>query len=134
MKHDLKITRHNNQVYRKNNEELLTKINELEGNLLKTKTEIETGRVDIILMEKKIEEMNQLVSDLENCNRTDAELMIAQQEIKKCNNDLDAVTKKNRQCHSENASNQNVIHELERNQTKLISNLESFESLESFSY
>ena len=94
MKHDLKITRQNNQVYRKNNETLLTKINELESNLLKTKTEIETGRVGIILMEKKIEEMNQLVSDLENCNRTAAELMIVQQEIKKCNNDLDDVTKK----------------------------------------
>ena len=128
MKHHLKITRHNNQVYRNSNQELLTKINELEGNLLKTKTEIEDGRVDIILMEKKLVEMNQLVSDLENCNRTDVELMIAQQEIKRCNEDMDVVTKKSLQCHSESASNQKIIHELKTNQTKMTMELGSVEA------
>ena len=128
MKHHLKITRHNNQVYRNNNQELLTKINELEDKLLKTKTAIEDGRDDIILMEKKMIEMNQLVSDLENCNRTDAELKIAQQEIKRCNEDLDIVAKKSLQCHSKSASNQRIIHELKTNQTKLTMKLDSVDA------
>lgn len=128
LKLHLKITRHNNQVYRDKNEKLTKKINELEGNLLKTKTEIESGRVDLALMKKKIEKMSQLVSDLENCTCSDNDLVTVQQEIIKCNQDLDAVTKKSLQYYSENASNQKMIQQLKANQTRLAYDLENLDA------
>ena len=42
-----------------------------------------------------------LESDLENCKSTDADLVVSQQELKECTEDLDAQTRKNIQCESE---------------------------------
>ena len=69
-----------------------------------------------------------LETDLENCKNTDADLVIAQQEIKECTDELDATMKKSLHCQSENISNLKMIVDLKVNQTKLVSNLESLKS------
>ena len=56
MKNHLKITRHNNQVYRKQNENLTAKITELEDQLQESTLEIKIGQADIILLKKEHEE------------------------------------------------------------------------------
>ena len=79
-------------------------------------------------VEKLMTNQTKLVSDLENCKITDANLVISQQEIEKCNQDLEAATHNNRRCQLENDSNLKIILELKANQTKLITNLDSFKS------
>ena len=153
LKGHLKVTRQNNEVLRNMVDELKTKNEEIGGQLLESKVKIANGTNEIAFMktkveefrnrtensEKKVEELEalveklktdklELVFDLQNCNQTDADFIKAQQKIKKCNGDLDVLVEKSLRCHSENASNQKLIHELETNQTKLNLDLASLKS------
>ena len=56
-------------------------------------------------LEEKIEELEttqfKLVSDLESCKSTDADLIISQQETKECNEELEGEANKNFSCESD---------------------------------
>ena len=71
---------------------------------------------------------SKLISDLENLKRTDADLVMSQQETDECIQKLDVETKKSVQYQSENDSNQKIIHALETNQTKLTFELGSVDA------
>ena len=69
---------------------------------------------------------SKLVSDLENCKSTDADLIISKQETEDCIRELEVEKKRSLQHQSEKDSNLKMFLELKSNQTKLVSDLENF--------
>ena len=138
LKRHLKVTRHKNSVLKNMVGELQTKNEKIEAHLQQSKAKIEHGTSEMT-MNKKAEKLEaevtelranqtKLISDLENCKSTDADLMITRREIKECTEDLDDATKKAHECQSENVSNLKMILELKTKRTKLKSDLEIFKS------
>ena len=84
----LKVTRENNgalkqtiEILEKKNKKSEIKANELEENLKELKTN-----------------QSKLVSELESCRSTDADLVISQRELNECNQDLEAEVVRNSWC------------------------------------
>ena len=119
LKNHLKITRHNNQVYRKKSEEMTMKIEELEDSLLKSKAELKSGQTGKVLMEKKIEEMgkknNNLTLKIEEVEtERDAEKEIRLQ----CQEDK-------LKCATKDLSSQKLILKLKSNHSKTSTELQT---------
>ena len=79
-----------------------------------------------------------LESDLESCKSTDSDLVISQQELKECTEELDVETKKNLQCESEMKNCEKDLqnegqknHNLQAQNSKLTKSLEESRSLSS---
>ena len=75
---------------------------------------------------------SKLISDLENCKTSEADLAISNQELKDCKQELEVEIKKNRQCKSdkkicedETVSKDQQILELESKNSKITSELEN---------
>ena len=128
LKGHLKVTRDNNEILKNTVASSKEIIEEL-----KHKNEESDMRANHL--EETIEELKtnqaKLVSDLENCARSDVDLVISQRELKECNENLEAETRRNTQCESGRTTCSNTLeHQVKINQnlqeqnTKLLSKLE----------
>jgi len=123
-------------ILKKQNEELKMKVEELEKERdadmkksLQYQSENRTNQ-EIILDMKAAQ--SKLINDLNNCKTTDADYVISKQELKECNEKLEAEMKKNLQCESgkricqdETVSKNAEILELKSKNTKIVSKHES---------
>jgi len=110
-----------NVILKKQNEEMKLKIEKLEEERDAEKEKNIQCQSENVTNLKLIVELktteSKLVSDLEDCKTTDADLVVSEQELKECNEEMEAEMKKNLQCESELkiCENENVA----RNQTIL---------------
>lgn len=128
LKGHLKVTRDNNEVLKNtvvSSKEIIEE--------LKHKNEESDMRANHL--EETVESLKtnqtKLVSDLENCARNDVDLVISQRELKECNENLEAETRRNTRCESGRTTCSNTLeHQVKINQnlqeqnTKLLSKLE----------
>ena len=112
-------------ILKKENEELKAKVERLEKErdaekekTFQCQSENISNRETILELKTK---QSKLTSDLEICESTDADLLISDQELKECNEELEAKIKKNLQCESEKKTCQEEIV----SNAKIISELES---------
>ena len=85
LKQLLKVTRHNSHIYKNMIDELIMKNEVTEDQLEEKVKESESHKL-------------KLESTIENCKKTDADLVFSQQETKACNEDLVATKKINLEC------------------------------------
>ena len=123
-------------ILMKENEELKLKVERLEKERdaeteksLQCRSENLTNRELILELKTK---QSKFASDLEICKSTDADLLISGQELKECNEDLEAEMKKSLRCESEKKncldgtiSKDRKILELQSNNAKITSELQS---------
>ena len=145
LKEHLKVTRDNNGVLKN-----MIALSEKTVEELKRKHKVSEMKADNL--ENIVEELEtnqvKLVSDLESCKSSDANLVISQLELKECNQDLEAEANRNVQCESgrticantlENqvqinrnlqAQNVKLTESVEECQNKLIDEVEEKENLQ----
>ena len=128
LKNHLKVTRDNNEVLKNMNAISKETIEELKKK--KEASEIKANELEENLEKMKTNQIK-LISDLESCESTDDDLVILQQELKECNQDLVAETIRNNQCESGRTTCSNTLqHQVKINQNlqeqnaKLLSKLE----------
>ena len=142
----LKVTRERNGVLTTENEKMKDHLKESNAKVVSLTSEIDLMKKSIEELTMKNEELDikaedlegkidqfqmkesKLVSDLENCESNDADLVISQKETRECLDELEASTKQSLQYQSENFSNLKLILEFTKNQTGLVSNLEKIRS------
>ena len=121
---------------KKQNEELKVKTKKLEeerDSEMKKSLQYQSENLsnrELILELKEIK--SKLTTDLENCETTDANLVILNQELEECNEELEVEIKKNLQCESvkkicqdETATKNQKILELKSKNAKITSELNS---------
>ena len=117
LKGHLKVTRDNNEVLKNMN--AISKETIEEWKKKNEASEIKANKLEENLEKLKINQIK-LISDLESCKRTDEDLVILQQELKECNQDLEAEAKRNIQCESGRTICSNALE----NQVKIHQNLQ----------
>ena len=106
LKGHLKVTRQNNEVLHNIVDELKTRTEEIEENLQESMVKIANQTNEIDSMKKTIKDLRKKNKELEknaeeSCRSSDAYLIISQQEIKECNEELEDEVKKNLRCESD---------------------------------
>ena len=122
LKRHLKVTRHNNGIFKKMVDELKTKNEEIKVQLQKS--------------EMKVEELGEEVKKLKNelnlnhCNKTNTDLIMSKQETKECTEELEVARNRNLKCQSENnTAKQELESEVKNVRNQNLALLKSLEEL-----
>ena len=128
LKEHLKVTRDNNEVLKN-----MIALSEKTVEELKRKHEVSEMKADNL--EDIVEELKtnqiKLVSDLESCKSSDADLVISQRKLKECNKVLEAEANRNIQCESGRTTCANTIErQVQTNRNLQAQNTKLMESLD----
>ena len=136
LQRQLKVTRQNNAILRKQKSDLILANEDLQGSLQEVKANFATGNAELIMAKKKIDELKknntEISSDLTSIKKEKDELMESLQDVDK---ELDAEIKIRLHYQSENLElvakdsyDQKLILELKTNISKITSELEMRET------
>ena len=136
LQRQLKVTRQNNAILRKQKSDLTLANEDLQGRLQEIKADFATGHAELTVMNKKFDELKknntEISSDLTSTRKENDELMESLQNVDK---ELDAEIKIRLQYQSEklelvakDLTNQKLVLELKTNISKITSELEMCQS------